>query len=86
MSGGTKDAAYTALRIALTELLCKENVPPLIFDESFCHIDDERLNRILRLINRLSENDLRQVLILSSCDRENRIMHHEAYPFNQITL
>lgn len=86
MSGGTKDAAYIALRIALTELLCKENVPPLIFDESFCHIDDERLNRILRLINRLSENDLRQVLILSSCDRENRMMQHEAYPFNQITL
>lgn len=86
MSGGTKDAAYIALRIALTELLCKENVTPLIFDESFCHIDDERLNHILKLINRLSENDFRQTLILSSFDREIGIMRSKEYPFNHITL
>ncbi len=50
MSGGTKDAAYIALRIALMRQIFNVELPPLIMDECLCHLDDRRLSRMLTLI------------------------------------
>lgn len=67
LSGGTKDAAYIALRLALTEQLCRNASPVMIYDESFCRIDDDRL---VSLLGELARSGGDQTLILSSNDRE----------------
>ena len=71
LSGGTKDAAYIALRLALTEQLCRCANPVMIFDESFCRIDDDRL---VSLLGELERSGGDQTLILSSNDRETKAL------------
>ena len=71
LSGGTKDAAYIALRLALTEQLCRCASPVMIFDESFCRIDDDRL---VSLLGELKRSGGDQTLILSSNDRETKAL------------
>ncbi len=82
MSGGTKDTAYIALRIALTEILCKSCPPPIVLDESFCHIDSERLSKMLSFLSEEAENHNLQSIILSSHRREAKIMDSMNYSFN----
>lgn len=71
LSAGAYDTAYIALRVALAEQLCK-NKPTLIFDDSFAKIDDERLENILEVLYKLSEEY--QIMILSCHDREAKIL------------
>ena len=71
LSGGTKDAAYIALRLALTEQLCRNASPVMIYDESFCRIDDDRL---VSLLGELARSGGDQTLILSSNDRETKAL------------
>lgn len=52
LSKGTEDLSYIALRIALTDELFSAEKPIMVFDESFAHIDKERLGLIFgELIN-----------------------------------
>ena len=52
LSAGTADAAYISLRCALARVLFSGDVPPLVYDESFARIDEERLFEILSLLSR----------------------------------
>ena len=72
MSKGTKEAAYFALRLALVELLYKEEKPTLIFDESFAYADDRRTERMLRLLAALAGEGVQSV-VLSCHSREGDI-------------
>ena len=56
LSGGTKDAAYLALRIALMMQIFDGELPPLLMDEALCQVDDSRMKRILALLCKLSES------------------------------
>ena len=69
MSRGTKEAAYFTLRLALINLLYKEEKPPLIFDESFAYADDRRTARMLRLLSALAGEGVQSV-VLSCHSRE----------------
>ena len=71
-SGGTKDLAYVALRMALVEVLYKKELPPLIFDECFSQMDDERLSGIVDAIERETAEG-RQCLLLTSQRRESEL-------------
>lgn len=73
MSAGTSDAAYLSLRLALVDLLCRKERPPLIFDESFCRLDD---NRLASALSMLSESTAKngQVILLTALDREARLL------------
>ena len=51
LSHGTGDLAYIALRIALAEEVFKEEMPPVIFDESFAHIDGSRIKNVMRMLS-----------------------------------
>lgn len=51
LSGGSLDAAYISLRFALASVIYKKAVPPLIFDESFSKIDEERSDRLLNFLS-----------------------------------
>ena len=54
LSGGTRDLAYIAVRMALIDMLYTEK-PPICFDESFAHQDNVRAKSMMRAINKLSE-------------------------------
>lgn len=70
MSTGTQDLTYLSLRMALIDLLYREEKPPVCFDESFAFQDDARTERILRaLYERSAEGQ--QNLIFTCHRRES---------------
>jgi uncharacterized protein YhaN len=69
MSAGTQDIAYLSLRLALIKVLFRQGNPPLIFDESFTRLDNERLRNVLRLLENATETGT-QVIILTAQPRE----------------
>ena len=83
MSAGTSDAAYVSLRLALSELIANGGeIPPIVFDESFCRLDDDRLLNMLRLVE--AENV--QAIILTSNARENELLKKENIRHNLVTI
>ena len=72
LSKGTRESAYFALRLALADLLCKEEKLPLILDESFAHTDDHRTKQMLRILMALAAEDT-QSLVLTCHTREEKI-------------
>ena len=83
LSAGTKDAAYIALRIALIMHIYKEERPPIIFDESFCQLDDTRLGRTMELLFSLVKEGI-QVIIFTSHKREAEICRKAEFEYNEI--
>lgn len=55
LSGGTRDLAYIAVRMALIDMLYSEK-PPVCFDESFAHQDNVRAKAMMTAINELSKD------------------------------
>lgn len=51
LSGGTRDAVYLAVRLALTRLLCRDELPPLLLDESLTQLDDRRARHVLDILS-----------------------------------
>ncbi len=78
LSGGTKDAAYICLRIALMYRIYNEELPPLILDEAFCQLDDARTEKMLLLLSSLSSNI--QCLIFTCHSREAQLCHDLSIP------
>ncbi|MBQ8510236.1 MAG: AAA family ATPase [Clostridia bacterium] len=70
LSAGTQDAAYLSLRLSLIDLLYRKCPPPVIYDESFSRMDDERLTSLLQLVR---AGEL-QSLILTSNGRDASLM------------
>ena len=54
LSGGTRDMAYIAVRLALIDMLYGEK-PPVCFDESFAHQDNHRARSMMKAINRIAD-------------------------------
>jgi uncharacterized protein YhaN len=69
LSGGTREIAYIALRLALVRLLYRES-PPLCFDESFAHQDNDRCYSMLKVFLTLSERNGTQSFLLTCRSRE----------------
>ena len=71
LSSGALDAAYLSLRITLTQYLYEES-PVLIFDDAFSRFDDERLARVCKMLEKLSEQY--QIIVLSCHEREAELL------------
>ncbi len=54
LSGGTRDLAYIAVRMALVDMLYAEK-PPVCFDESFAHQDNIRAKSMMKAIASLAK-------------------------------
>lgn len=54
LSGGTRDMAYIAVRAALIDMLYSEK-PPVCFDESFAHQDNNRAKAMMKAIGKLAD-------------------------------
>ena len=70
LSGGTRDAAYLCLRIALMMQLFPDELPPLLLDESLCQMDEGRVERVLCLLSELCGKDMQCMLF--TCHRRER--------------
>ncbi len=76
LSGGTRDAAYLALRLALFMKIFGEELPPLMLDEALCQIDDTRARRVLKMLSGIAESGV-QCLLFTSHKREEKICNDE---------
>ena len=85
MSGGTKDAAYICLRIALMLRLFGENVPPLMMDEALCQLDNNRAMQVLSMLDRISDS-IGQVIIFTCHTREREICAKAGIATNNINI
>lgn len=55
LSGGTRDLAYIAVRMALIDMLYPEK-PPVCFDETFAHQDNVRARSMMRAVAKLADD------------------------------
>ena len=82
LSRGTLEQIYFALRMAAGELLCKEEIFPVILDDVFGMYDEDRLTAVLRWLSRQE----RQVIISTCNKRETDLLEQEQIPFHLVTL
>lgn len=78
MSAGTQDQIYFSVRLAVSRIFFKENMP-LILDDSFALYDDERLMRTLRWLGERS--GFTQILLFTCHHREAEILARNGIPF-----
>jgi DNA repair exonuclease SbcCD ATPase subunit len=67
LSQGTLDTVYLAARIGLVRLVTGDRRPPLVMDDPFVTLDDERAKRALELLRDVSADF--QVIYLTTSDR-----------------
>jgi uncharacterized protein YhaN len=67
LSQGTLDLVYLAARLGLVRLVTGDRRPPLIFDDPFVTLDDDRATRALDLLREISRDF--QVIYLTTSDR-----------------
>lgn len=63
-SGGTVDQLYLSVRLALLDMLFKEESCPLILDQPFLQYDEKRKKKTVGLLENLPKN--RQILLFTS--------------------
>lgn len=66
MSGGEEEQVYLAVRLALAEVLAREERQLLVLDDALTYTDSYRLSRVLKILEEVSQH--LQILILT-CDR-----------------
>ncbi len=81
LSKGTIDEIYLGFRLAISDRY--SNVP-MIFDEAFVYFDDERLKKVLSILNDVCEN--RQIIILSCSEREMKLLDSLDVKYNKIII
>lgn len=81
VSRGTVEQIYLALRMAVGELLCEEEMP-VILDDTFAYYDEERM---LQTIKWLKEHK-KQVIIFTCQQREEQVMDAAGITYHKIEL
>lgn len=67
-SGGTVDQLYLSLRLALIDMLFKDNSTFIILDQPFLQYDADRTKTAVRLLENLTEN--RQILLFTADEKD----------------
>ncbi len=67
LSQGTLDLVYLAARLGLVRLVTGDRRPPLIFDDPFVSLDDDRAWRAIELLRAIAKDF--QVIYLTTSDR-----------------
>jgi len=70
LSQGTLDTVYLAARIGLVRLVTGDRRPPLVLDDPFVTLDDERAKRALELLRDVSADF--QVIYLTTSNRYDK--------------
>lgn len=85
MSGGTRDAAYLSLRIALMMQIYAGELPPLLLDEALCQLDDKRTAEVLGLLAGMG-GEQAQILLFTCHRREAEICRRDALACHTVSL
>lgn len=87
LSNGMADLVYLVMRLELLELLCSQGGErvqvPIILDDSFTQLDDERTARLLRY---LLEQPSVQILLFSCHRRERAMLEQAKIPYHLVSL
>jgi DNA repair exonuclease SbcCD ATPase subunit len=73
LSQGTLDLVYLTARLGLVRLVTGDRRPPLVFDDPFVTLDDERASRALTLLKRVADDF--QIIYLTTSDRYDGAAH-----------
>lgn len=84
LSAGTRDSAYIALRLALTDILYKGCSMPMVLDDAFVRMDDERLMMMAKALGAAATNH--QIFIFTHGEREIDAFTSAGVNFSTITL
>lgn len=87
LSNGMADLVYLVMRLELLELLCSQGGErvqvPIILDDSFTQLDDERT---ARLLGYLLEQPSVQILLFSCHRRERAMLEQAKIPYHLVSL
>ena len=87
LSNGMADLDYLVMRLELLELLCSQGGErvqvPIILDDSFTQLDDERT---ARLLGYLLEQPSVQILLFSCHRRERAMLEQAKIPYHLVSL
>lgn len=83
LSIGTIDQLYLSLRLATIKEISKENMP-IILDEAFAYYDEERLENILKYLEK--EYNQKQIIIFTCTQREKEILEKLQINYNLVQL
>jgi uncharacterized protein YhaN len=73
LSAGTKDSAYLSLRLALLEVIFRDDRPFLAIDEALAQLDDKRATAALKLLASYC-NSGGQCLLFTCHSREEKLL------------
>ncbi len=73
LSQGTLDLVYLTARLGLVRLVTGDRRPPLVFDDPFVTLDDDRAGRALALLKRIADDF--QIIYLTTSDRYDGAAH-----------
>lgn len=82
LSRGTMEQLYFALRMAASEILCKEEPLPVILDDVFAMYDNGRLAQTLTWLAKSGK----QVILCTCHTRESEILRQMQLPYTEILL
>lgn len=82
LSRGTLEQFYLALRLAVGNIVMKEEPMPVLLDETFSMYDDVRLGRTLRMLAGLPN----QILIFSCQKREMELLEQLKISYHRVDL
>ena len=84
LSAGARDAVYLCLRLALTELMYGSAGMPMVLDDAFGRLDDDRLRSMLRVLAKAAEKH--QVFLFCCTNREEALLRESGIPFTTLEL
>jgi len=67
LSQGTVDQLYISLRLGISSIMSQEHHLPFIIDDAFVHFDDNRIMRMMKIMERMAE---KQQVIIFTCKKE----------------
>ncbi len=71
LSRGAHDQIYLSVRIALSEVLFEDELPPLVLDDVLLGFDDERAENAMNVLAKMAQ--VRQIIIFTCRERDVRI-------------
>ena len=77
LSAGTRLHAYLALRIAMIDMVCRAEKPPLCLDETFAYQDDNRAMAIMKTLKEQADRGMQNLIF--TCRAREEILAHQVF-------
>lgn len=82
LSRGTLEQFYLAFRIAVGNIVSREETMPLFLDETFCMYDDERMRETLKALAQMEQ----QIFLFTCQKREQKMLEELGVTYHMINM